>query len=204
MNKFLVSSNVVLIVAVIILFCLYFGKNSNNKVTPITVAATNTGQASGFKIGYFELDSLDNNYKYEQDVKNDLMSQDKDFERQINELQNEVRDKIEEAQKKGPTLSQAEQTNYSNEINELTRQNQDKAQRLQQSMSMERNTKLQQVKLAIQNYLKTYAKDNGYNYIIGTYDTDNFYYKDSAQDITVELVQKLNQIYSDSLKNVKN
>lgn len=204
MNKFLVSSNLILIVAVIILFALYFKKPSAaNNTVPAAQGNATAGHADGFKVGYFELDSLDNNYKYELDVKEQLMAADKKLEGQINDLQNEVRDRYAEIQKKGPNMSQAEQIQYSNELDQLSKNNQAKAQRLQQSMAIERDSKIRQVKQTVQNYLKTFAKENGYNYVIGTNEDDFLYYKDSTQDITSDLVQKLNQLYTDSLKNAK-
>ncbi|MDE1190771.1 MAG: OmpH family outer membrane protein [Arachidicoccus sp.] len=201
MNKFLVSSNVVLIIAVIILFVLHFNKHASTSAIPETGVKSNSVINGGFKMGYFETDSLDNNYKYEQDVKNELITADKNLEKQLNQLQQELRDRYIEIQKKGPNMSQAEQVQYSNELDQMQKANQEKAQRLQQSMSIEHDTKMRQVKQSIQNYLKSYAHENGYNYIVGTNEDDFFYYKDSAQDITSQLVQKLNQIYTDSLKN---
>lgn len=203
MNKFLVSSNVVLIAAVIVLFALYFKKPGAARSVVPAAQENVSGQNDGFKVGYFELDSLDNNYKYELDVKEQLMAADKKLESQINDLQNEVRDRYAEIQKKGPGMSQAEQIQYSNELDQLSKTNQAKAQRLQQSMAIERDSKIRQVKQTVQNYLKTFAKENGYNYIIGTNEDDFLYYKDSTQDITKDLVQKLNQLYADSLKNAK-
>lgn len=203
MNKFLVSSNVLLIIAVIILFVLFFKNQSSVQSSPAAQSGNVDTLHPSFKIGYFELDSLDNNYKYELDVKEQLMASDKKLENQINDLQNEIRDRYAQIQKKGPNMSQAEQIQYSNELDQLTKSNQAKAQRLQQSMAIERDSKIRQVKKTVQNYLKTFAKENGYNYIWGTNEDDYLYYKDSAQDITKDLVQKLNQLYADSLKNIK-
>lgn len=201
MNKFLVSSNIILIIAVIILFYLQFNGKDRKAAIVTTQQNTPDNVANGsFKIGYFELDSLDYNYKYLQDVKAELVSKDKSVQKQINDLQNEFREKYNEYVQKGPTLSQSEQTEYTQNLNDLQKQNQEKAQRLDQSFSMERAMKLQAIKQRIQDYLKTFAKEKGYNYIIGTNEADYFYYKDSTQDITNELVKNLNKSYADSKK----
>ncbi|AYD46525.1 MAG TPA: OmpH family outer membrane protein [Arachidicoccus soli] len=202
MNKFLVSSNIILIIAVCILFYLQFNeKAQKSAIVPAQQSSSNNVTDNGsFKIGYFELDSLDQNYKYLQDVKSDLIAKDKSVQKQINDLQNEFREKYNEYVQKGPTLSQSEQTEYTQNLNDLQKQNQEKAQRLDQSFSMERTMKLQEIKQRIQDYLKTFAKEKGYNYIIGTNEADYFYYKDSTQDITKELVENLNKSYADSKK----
>ncbi|MGF7233066.1 OmpH family outer membrane protein [Arachidicoccus sp.] len=201
MNKFLVSSNIVLIVAVVILFYLQFSeKNQKASILPAQHSSSNNVADGSFKIGYFELDSLDYNYKYLQDVKAELISKDKSVQKQISALQDEFKEKYNEYVQKGATLSQSEQTQYTQNLNDLQKNNQEKAQRLDQSFSMERAMKLQEIKQRIQDYLKTFAKEKGYNYIIGTNEADYFYYKDSTQDITSELLENLNKNYINSLK----
>jgi outer membrane protein len=206
MKRFLIASNIILIIAVIVLFFLHFTHSKHFDVLPsvsgVVPHGGNTSTAA-FKMGYFELDSLDNSYKYEEDVQNDLIASERRTESQINDLQNQVQNRYNELQKKAPTMSQAEQSQYSSELNDMAQQAQSKIQRLQQSVAMERDTKMRRVKQTVQNYLKTYARENGYNYIVGTsFDTDNFYYKDSAQDITADLIKNLNQQYADSLAKV--
>ena len=203
MKKFFIVSNIVLIVAVIILFFLHFGNAPKSASTQpkgqqekSEVAAT-----PAQRIAYFEMDSIDDSYKFMKDAKESLIKKNQQVEDQITDLRKEVAAKIQEANDKGPTMSQAEQISYSKEIDELTKKNQDKAQRLGQSLSMERDMQLQKVRGKIENYLKQYAKEKGYSYIVGTNENDNFYFKDSTLDITSELVQALNAEYDKENKS---
>jgi len=204
MKKFFIVSNIVLIVAVIILFFLQFGrkqKSSGHHV--VTSLDTTGGLQQAQRIAYFEMDSIDDSYKYMKDAKESLIKKNKQVEDQINDLRKEVAAKIQEANQKGPSMSQAEQVAYSKEIDDLTKKNQDKAQRLGQSLSMERDVQLQKVRNKIQQYLKQYAQQQGYSYIVGTNENDNFYYKDSTLDITAELLSALNAEYDKENKSGK-
>jgi len=196
MKKFFIVSNIVLIVAVIILFFLQF--SNKNKTASHHVAASRDSSGAVLAaqhIAYFEMDSIDDSYKYMKEAKEALIKKNKQVEDQIGDLRKEVAAKIQEANQKGPSMSQAEQVAYSKEIDELTKKNQDKAQRLGQSLSMERDVQLQKVRSKIQAYLKQFAQEKGYSFIVGTNENDNFYYKDSTLDITAELLSALNAEY---------
>lgn len=196
MKKFFIVSNVVLIVAVIILFFLHFdnkSKSVNNRPSSPKDSAAAMQEAQ--RIAYFEMDSIDDSYQYMKEAKEALIKKNKQVEDQIGDLRKEVAAKIQEANQKGPSMSQAEQMSYSKEIDELTKKNQDKAQRLGQSLSMERDVQLQKVRNKIQQYLKQFAQEKGYSFIVGTNENDNFYYKDSTLDVTSELLSALNAEY---------
>ncbi|HTN37033.1 MAG TPA: OmpH family outer membrane protein [Arachidicoccus sp.] len=201
MKKYFIVSNIVLIIAVIILFCLQFGGGKSSSQKPAAIANKNAGPLSAQRIAYFEMDSIDDSYKYMKDAKEALIQKNKSVEDQINDLRKEVQTKINEATQKGPTLSQAEQMSYNKEIEELSKKNQEKAQRLGQSLSMERDMQLQKVREHIQQYLKQFAQEKGYSYIVGTNENDNFYYKDSTLDVTQEVLRELNNVYEKEAKN---
>lgn len=207
MNKFQLGLNIVLIIAIGALFYLYFGHGKERGIEPLSAKAGNVPMVNttpgAFKIGYFETDSLDNNYKYEQDVRDELVAKEKSVKKQIDALRNEVGQRYNQMMQKGSALSQQEQMQMQKELEALNAQNSQKADRLNQSLGMERDMKLQQVRQRIQDYLKTFAKAQGYNFIIGTNASDNYYYKDSTQDITAQLLDGLNRSYADSKKGSK-
>lgn len=204
MKKYFIVSNIVLTVAVIILFFLHFeGKNKQVPARPLASQDTSFSARTAQHIAYFEMDSIDDSYKYMKDAKEALIAKNQQVEDQINDLRMEVSNKIQEANQKGPSMSQAEQMAYSKEIDELTKKNQDKAQRLGQSLSMERDVQLQKVRDKIQQYLKQFAQEKGYTFIVGANENDFFYYKDSALDITDELLSALNAEYDRENGNKK-
>lgn len=201
MKKYFIVSNIILIIAVIILFCMQFSKSSSQGEQPATVTSKEGVKTKAIKIAYLEMDSIDANYKSMQEAKEAVIKKNKSVESQINDLRQEVQDKINEATQKGPTLSQAQQISYNKEIEALSKKNQEKAQRLGQSLGMARDMKLQNVRQKIQEYLKKFAREKGYNYILATSENDNLYYKDSTMDITQEVVKALNDEYDKQAKD---
>lgn len=201
MKKYFIVSNIILIIAVIILFCMQFSKSSTKDEQPATVTNKDGVKTKAINIAYLEMDSIDANYKSMQEAKEAVIKKNKSVESQINDLRQEVQDKINEATQKGPTLSQAEQISYNKEIEALSKKNQEKAQRLGQSLGMARDMQLQNVRQKIQEYLKKFARERGYNYILATSENDNLYYKDSTMDITKEVVKALNDAYDKDAKN---
>ncbi|HAI84184.1 MAG TPA: hypothetical protein DCL43_10985, partial [Chitinophagaceae bacterium] len=60
--------------------------------------------------------------------------------------------------------------------------------------------KMQEVKKTIQDFLKTYCEGKGYAYVFASSENDYLYYKDSAQNITNELIAALNKQYKEKQK----
>ncbi|MDQ3278599.1 MAG: OmpH family outer membrane protein, partial [Bacteroidota bacterium] len=54
--------------------------------------------------------------------------------------------------------------------------------------------KMQDVKAKVEEYLKEYNKDKGYSYILA-YEPGFIFYRDSALNITADLIAGLNQKY---------
>jgi len=74
---------------------------------------------------------------------------------------------------------------------DLDKEAKNKEQALSQSLQDESFKKLQEVKKEIEEYLKQYNKDKGYTYILSN-SSDLIYYKDTAYNITSDLVKGLN------------
>jgi len=54
--------------------------------------------------------------------------------------------------------------------------------------------RMKDVKVKIEDFLKTYNADKRYSYIV-SYEQGLFYYKDSAYNITADVITGLNDIY---------
>ena len=76
--------------------------------------------------------------------------------------------------------------------------------RSQQQMGQDMNNlymqKMQDVKIRIQDVLKSYCRDSGYTYVFASSNEDYLYYKDTLRDITPGIVKLLNDEY---IKNKK-
>ena len=177
--------NGILALAVIILFVLHFNTNS----TPVKSAAMATG---GTKIAYFEIDSIQNNYEFFKEVKSALQLKDMENAKQLTSLKNAFASKYQDLQKNGQYLSQAEIGSRQQELAQLEKNYTNKEQQLAQELQEESFKRLQEVKKKIENFLIQYNKDKTFAYIFSS-NPDLMYYKDTAYDITSDIVAGLNK-----------
>lgn len=176
--------NGVLIIAVIVLYVLHF----NNTNIPIKSAALN---GAGTKVAYFEIDSIQNSYAFFQEVKSSLQVKDMENAKQLAGLKNAFAAKYQELQKNGRYLSQAEVANSQQELAQLEKNYTNKEQQLSQELQEESFKRLQEVKKRIEQFLENYNKNKEFAYIFSS-NPDLMYYKDTAYDITSDIIKGLN------------
>lgn len=191
MKNVLLIINALLVIAVAYLLYEHF------KAPQKVASASNNNaalRANGFKIAYFEMDSLQNQYNLLREVRTALMAKDQEMGKELSSMENSLRNKYQDLQKNGNSLSQAEIANRQQEIMDLDKNLKNKRQMMEQEMQDESFKKLQDVKKRIEDYLKEYNKDKGYAYIFSNV-PDMMYYKDTAYNITADIVKGLNEQY---------
>ncbi|MEI8074170.1 MAG: OmpH family outer membrane protein [Bacteroidota bacterium] len=183
--------NATLATAIAILFYLHF----SSKKSTVSATTSNSAVASGnFKIGYFEMDSIENHYEYFKEVRNTLRGKEQDNGRQLAEMKNTFAAKYQDLQKSAQSMSQAELAGKQQELMQMEKTFQNKEQMLNQDLQNESFKRLQEVKRKIEDYLKDYNKDKGFSYIM-TNAPDLVYLKDTAYNITNDLIAGLNSQY---------
>ncbi len=189
MKNFTLGLNIVLAIAVAVLFYLHFSSKK-------PVAASGNGQvvSSGFKIAYFDMDSIQNQFEYFKDVRSTLNSKDQELGRELATMENNFRTKYQDLQKVGSTLSQAEVASRQQELVQMDNNLKSRKQVMDQEMQDETVKKLQDVKKKIEDYLKEYNKDKGYSYIFSG-SPDLMYFKDTVYNITGDMLKGLNEMY---------
>jgi outer membrane protein len=179
--------NGVLAVAIAVLYFLHFNETN----TPIKASALNAG---GTKVAYFEIDSIQNNYEFFKEVKSALQVKDMENSKQLTALKNAFAVKYQDLQKNGQYLSQAEIGSRQQELAQLEKNYTNKEQQLSQELQEESFKRLQEVKKKIEAFLVNYNKNKAFAYIFSS-NPDLMYYKDTAYDITDDIVKGLNSEY---------
>ena len=191
MKNFTLGLNIVLVLAVAVLFYLHFTSSK-----PITSSA-NTSKAftsGSFRIAYFESDSIQSQFEYFNEVKSELDAKAQVNSKLLGDLKNTFASKYQELQKAAPSLSQAELANKQQELMQMEKAFQGKEKMMGDEMQDEQFKKLQDVKKKIEDYLKEYNKDKGYAFIFSS-SPDLMYLKDSVYDITPDVIKGLNSLY---------
>ncbi len=197
MNKVLLSINVVLIIALAVLYYLFFSYQNKDKHD---IQLASTASVNRYKIAYFELDSLQENYAYFKEMRDYLNGQEARMTKQLDALRNKYASKLKEYNQKGPTMSQTEQGAYEQQLIALKNDFDQQQQMMGQEMNNLYMQKMQDVKLRIQDVLKNYCRDSGYSYVFASSNEDYLYYKDTMRDITPGIVGLLNEEYEKTKK----
>ncbi len=191
MKNFSIGLNIVLVIAVAVLFYLHFNTSSSGNV--VTSSAKQV-PAGSFKIAYFETDSIQNQFDYFKEISSELEAKAQANSRILGDMKNTFATKYQELQKVANMLSQAELANKQQELMQMEKAFQGKEKMMSDEMQDEQFRKLQDVKKKIEDYLTDYNKDKGYAFVFSS-SADLMYLKDSSYNITMDVVNGLNTLY---------
>ena len=183
--------NVVLGIAVAVLFYFQFSGSKSAVATGSKSVA-----ACDFRIAYFEIDSVESQFNYYKEVSNSIQAKAQQNNNELNQLKEVFAAKYQELQKNGQRMTEAEVNARQQELQQMDKTFKSKEQMMNNEMQDESMKKLQDVKKKITDYLAEYNKAKGYAFILGNNsDMLSMYYKDTAYDITSDLVNGLNDLY---------
>jgi outer membrane protein len=190
MKNFTLGLNIFLAIAVFVL--AYFQFSSKKAVV---AAPTGNAASSGFKIAYFESDSLETGFDYYKEVSKELAASEQQKRSELLAQRNAYIEKVKEYQAKGQSMTQMEAAKANQDVENRQKAIQANEQAKSQEIQDERFKKLQDVKKKIEDYLKEYNSNKTYSFILSS-SSDLMYYKDSTYDITKDLIKGLNEKYT--------
>ncbi len=199
MKNALVIWNVVLTgLVAFLLFSLF----SNKKATKTSLTATGKDSLSvdrPFRIAYFEMDSVESSFDMVKDIKAEVSKKDEEYNKGLSQLEYTYRKKIQEYQQKGESMTQADYEKAQIELRQLEERLKGQRQTLDQQYQEFVTKRNLSLKKTIEDFIAIYNKEKYYSYII-VYDSGLFYYKDSAYDITADVIKGLNEMYTKTKK----
>ena len=187
--------NVVLFVLVGILAISLF--LSTKKTAP---AAFNSNATDGkLKIAYVDLDSIQEKYQYYKEKMVEFDKKKEDADRQLNTAFQRIEEERIAFAKKGQAITQAEYENFQRSYQSKMQNLEEQKRNMENAISTDGVKMLEELKTKINGFLETYNKEKGYSYIFSTSNSLNvLFYKDSAYNITNEVVDGLNKAYNNS------
>ena len=203
MNRVSLIINVVLLILVGVLFYLHFSSKTKAVIKPVVngVSVKNNAADASNKIAYFELDSVTNSFSMVQDVKTELSREEEKMSNEMNGWQKRYNDKLAQfqilAQKQ--QMTEIESENANREMLQMQETIRNKKQELDQRYQNMYMQKQQSIKNKIEAYLKEYNKSKGYAYIFSN-EAGFMYYRDTAYNITADLLKGLNEEYKQKKK----
>ncbi len=165
-----------------------------NDLSSVNHQPSTTG-ANPFRMAYFNLDTLEAHYQYFKDVLTQVKGKESEMNSELSGMEKGYQKKISEWQKKGRTMSQTESEQAQQEYAQMQQNYQIRKQALQESLLKNNEDLKADIRKKIDDYLKVYNKTKGFNYIIA-YEANSFIYiKDTANNITNDLIDGLNANY---------
>jgi outer membrane protein len=197
MKHFSLILNGVLLLLVGYLYYLHF--SSSKKHTVSLLRSPKDSCNHGNKVAYIDLDSLQNRYEYYKILKADFERKQAASNNEVTDLQKRYQSRAMQLQQKGATMSQQEQEAAMKEINQMQQGLQAKKQALDNDLYNSNSKMKEDILTKIQNFLKEYNNDGRYDYVF-SYEPGLMFYKDSALNITSDVINGLNNLYAKNKK----
>jgi outer membrane protein len=186
------------IVALGLIGVLFFSQSHQIEQLKKHVEGEKKTTGTGFRIAYFDLDSLQAHYEYIKDVQGVAKTKENAMNLELSSLDRANQKKIEEWRQKGNTMTQAEGEQAQQEYQAMQQTFNSRKQALEQQLYKEEEDLRTTIRKKVEDYLKDYNKQKNYSYIIA-YDANSFVYnKDTLYNITADLVDGLNAAYKKS------
>jgi Outer membrane protein len=197
MKNFSIILNVLLLLLV---GYLYLDKFSSSKKSMVTTHASKDSSCNhGNKVAYIDLDTLQNSYEYYKILKADFEKKQAASNSEIADLQRRYQARAMQLQQKGATMTPQEQEAAMKEINQMQQGLQAKKQELDNALYNSNSKMKEDILKRIQDFLKEYNSDGRYDYVF-SYEPGFMFYKDSALNITPDVIKGLNDLYAKNKK----
>ncbi len=197
MKYFSIILNLIVLVAVIVLFVLHFSDNKAVTSDPV-MQVSDTIMPEKVVIVYINEDSLLENYEYFKELAANLEKKRKNLESDYTSKAQGLQTEISNYQRnaRNMTMSQAQAVEE-----DLVRKQQNLLryqETLSQDMMKEEAEVNKQLYERVSDYLKDYAQENGYTVVLNYKPGSVLLYGHQAMDVTKDVVQGLNEAFQDS------
>ena len=194
MKNGLLVWNVLLTLVAGYLVVVHFTSKKDKETTGKIVPVNNNVAPNTFRIAYFEMDSVEANFSMVKDVKAELSKKEDAINSELDNMDKNYRNKVNTYQQQAQTMNQTQSEMATQELMKMQEAMKSRKQTLDQDYSDVVMRRMKDVKAKIEVFLKDYNKTKGYSYIV-SYEQGLFYYKDSAYNITADVIRGLNGLY---------
>lgn len=180
---------------------MQFG-SKKGKTSIINKPGSDTSAANRqFRMAYFEMDSVAAHFDMVKEMQTEMSSREESINTEMANRTKSLQQKYSYYQNLAQSnkLSQEQSEAASKEMKDMDDEMKNRKQQLDQDYNSFVMTKQNEIKAKIENFIKDYNKTKNYSYII-SYEQGLFYYKDTAYNITADVVKGLNEFYKEPKK----
>jgi len=201
MKNILLAVNAILIIAVAVLFFLHFKYHKQLDNISDKVIRQDTMAKRPLMIAYVDLDSIQEKYEYYKEKMTEFEKKKENADRDLNSAFQKIENERVTFVQRGNSITQVEaeafQRDYTRKMQNLENQ-----KRTVESQIQEDGIRtMDELRKRINDFLVEYNKQKNYSYIFSYSSGLNvLFYKDTAYNITNEVVAGLNETYKKSSK----
>lgn len=199
MKQINLISNLILAIALIVLYVLFFNKDTKTSGSAVLPQSDSGKVEVKLPIAYINLDSLLLDYDYSKDLNEQLLRKRENSQASYNQKARQFEQEAAEFQRKYENNAFLTQQRLQSEQQRLVQKQQelqDLDERLSQELSVEMQKMNEQLRDTIYSYLKVYNKDQKYHLIFSNTMSDNIMISSDMYNITREIVKALNARYA--------
>ena len=197
MKQFSIVLNVVLVVAVAILYYLHFKSDKKNNPVSNPILNTIRDSSGGIQrpiIAYVELDSVNSNVNYIKDRKKELEAEQKVIETDYKNEYYKLEEEKNTFLKRGNAITQQEAEAFQEKLGQKSQIIESNKQAQAQRLAEKGSKIMDEMQRKLKKFMVDYNKDKKYTYILATgTGLEYMFYKDSTLNITDDVVKGLNQ-----------
>lgn len=194
MKNLSIVLNVILLIAVGVLYVLHFNTEERNEVKEETTA--NVAPAKVLQLAYINSDTLLHKYDYFKDKAEELEAKraklEAEYTSRAKGLQNEINDFQQNAQNMTMAQAKAVEENLTQKQQNLIRYQQS----LQQQLMNDENKVNNELYDKVANYLEDFGKKNNFQLVLTYTKGSGVLYANDSLDITDKVIRGLNEAYN--------
>jgi outer membrane protein len=205
MKRLPIILNLVLLVAVAVLYILHFASHKGNSAAVGSAPGTVADVKGSLKVAFVNIDSLISKYDLYKDNVVKLGGKQKQMEAELNEKTEKYQKDNTDAQYKynKGLLTSTEAQELGKKLNDEQQNLVKLRDQLSQELAEQQQVMNRKMVNEIEKYLKDYTKLHPYHYIFSYSFGQNLLYANDSLDITREVLLKLNENYQELNKGKK-
>lgn len=205
MKNLSLALSIIAVIGVGILFGMHF---SGNKSSVAGKSASGSASGTGSsKIAYVNIDSLEANYVYLKSKKDEFAKRQENMNMELQRSAQQIEADIVNVQRKyeSNTLTQAEGEAAQKRIAQMKLSLDTRKNAMTEQLLREQDEFNENLQKSLDAFLEEYNKDKGYDYILSYARSGSILYKNTALDITKEVIDGMNKraIEGDTTKKKK-
>ncbi len=200
MNKTLLTLNLILVAAVGFLFYQVYSKKENIAGRAIGKINDSANSSRPFKIGFFDMDSIETNFSLFKEMEKEVGIKEDSMNAIINQMRASFQQEYQKFQGQQSKMTPEQVNEAGKQFSQMDLDIKNRTATLNQNYQSYYMNKQQEIVTLIKKYCIEFNKSNNYSLIIAN-EPGLVYYKDTAFNITTELLRGLNEMYGVKKKN---